>query len=67
MLIETIITLRKDGTVWSTDKDGFILDLLAAEILATTGSDPGKHYQALEAEFGKATYERMDAPANVAQ
>lgn len=59
--------LRKDGTVWSTDKDGFILDLLAAEILATTGSDPGKHYQALEAEFGKATYERMDAPANVAQ
>lgn len=59
--------LRKDGTVWSTDKDGFILDLLAAEILATTGSDPGKHYQALEAEFGAAVYERMDAPANAAQ
>ncbi|MFN8443702.1 MAG: phosphoglucomutase (alpha-D-glucose-1,6-bisphosphate-dependent) [Caldilineaceae bacterium] len=59
--------LRKDGTVWSTDKDGFILDLLAAEILATTGTDPGKHYQALEAEFGAAVYERMDAPANAAQ
>ena len=59
--------LCKDGSVWSTDKDGFILDLLAAEILATTGKDPGKHYQALEAEFGEATYERMDAPANAAQ
>lgn len=59
--------LRKDGTVWTTDKDGFILDLLAVEILATTGRDPGVHYQALEAQFGKALYERMDAPANAAQ
>ncbi|MFN8492262.1 MAG: phosphoglucomutase (alpha-D-glucose-1,6-bisphosphate-dependent) [Caldilineaceae bacterium] len=59
--------LRKDGTVWTTDKDGFIMDLLAVEILATTGRDPGVHYQALEAQFGKALYERMDAPANAAQ
>jgi phosphoglucomutase len=59
--------LRMDGTVWSTDKDGFILDLLAAEILATTGRDPGEHYQALEAQFGQAVYERMDAPALPAQ
>ncbi len=59
--------LRKDGTVWTTDKDGFILDLLAAEILATTGRDPGEHYQALEAQFGVAVYERMDAPANAKQ
>ena len=59
--------LRKDGTVWTTDKDGFIMDLLAIEILATTGRDPGVHYQALEAQFGQAIYERMDAPANAAQ
>jgi phosphoglucomutase len=59
--------LRKDGTVWTTDKDGFLLDLLAAEILAVTGRDPGEHYQDLEAQFGKATYQRMDAPANPAQ
>ncbi|CAN5614421.1 phosphoglucomutase (alpha-D-glucose-1,6-bisphosphate-dependent) [soil metagenome] len=59
--------LRKDGTAWTTDKDGFILDLLAAEILATTGRDPGEHYQALETQFGRAVYERMDAPANAAQ
>lgn len=58
---------RKDGTAWTTDKDGFILDLLAAEILATTGRDPGEHYQALETQFGRAVYERMDAPANAAQ
>jgi phosphoglucomutase len=59
--------LRKDGTVWTTDKDGFILDLLAAEILAVTGQDPGEHYRALERQFGAAVYERMDAPANAAQ
>jgi phosphoglucomutase len=59
--------LRKDGRVWTTDKDGFLLDLLAAEILATTGRDPGEHYQALEAQFGQSIYERMDAPANPAQ
>ncbi|HSQ25777.1 MAG TPA: phosphoglucomutase (alpha-D-glucose-1,6-bisphosphate-dependent) [Anaerolineales bacterium] len=59
--------LRQDGTVWTTDKDGFILDLLAAEILATTGRDPGEHYQSLEAQFGKAWYARKDAPADPAQ
>lgn len=59
--------LRQDGTVWTTDKDGFILDLLAAEILATTGRDPGEHYQTLEAQFGKAWYARKDAPADPAQ
>ncbi len=59
--------LRQDGKVWTTDKDGFILDLLAAEILATTGRDPGEHYQSLEAQFGKAWYARKDAPADPAQ
>ena len=59
--------LRQNGTAWSTDKDGLILDLLAAEITAVTGRDPGEHYQALEARFGSPAYERMDAPANAAQ
>lgn len=59
--------LRKDGTVWTTDKDGIILDLLAAEITAVTGRDPGEHYQALEAQFGASFYDRIDAPANAAQ
>jgi len=59
--------LRHDGTVWTTDKDGFILDLLAVEILATTGRDPGEHYQALEAQFGKAWYARKDAPTSPAE
>jgi phosphoglucomutase len=59
--------LRKDGTVWTTDKDGFLLDLLAAEITATTGRDPGEHYKALEDRFGRCVYERMDAPANSTQ
>ncbi len=59
--------LRRDGSVWTTDKDGIILDLLAAEITAVTGRDPGEHYRALEAEFGSPVYERMDAPANRAQ
>jgi phosphoglucomutase len=54
--------LRKNGATWTTDKDGIILDLLAAEILAVTGKDPGWHYQALEAELGKSWYARMDAP-----
>lgn len=54
--------LRKNGATWTTDKDGIILDLLAAEILAVTGKDPGSHYQALEAELGKSWYARMDAP-----
>jgi len=56
--------LRKDGSVWTTDKDGIILNLLAAEITAVTGKDPGLHYQALEKKFGSPVYERMDAPAN---
>ena len=59
--------LRQDGTVWTTDKDGVIMDLLAAEILAKTGRDPGEHYRALEAEFGAPVYARMDAPASAEQ
>jgi len=59
--------LRRDGTVWSTDKDGIILDLLAAEILAVTGRDPAEHYRDLEARFGEAVYERIDAPATPEQ
>ncbi len=59
--------LRKDGTVWTTDKDGIIMDLLAAEITAVTGRDPGEHYQALEAQFGASFYDRIDAPADAAQ
>lgn len=59
--------LRKDGTVWTTDKDGIILDLLAAEITAVTGRDPGEHYQTLEAQFGAFFYDRIDAPADAAQ
>ena len=59
--------LRKDGTVWTTDKDGIILALLAAEITARTGEDPAAHYQALTAEFGSPAYQRMDAPATAAQ
>ncbi len=59
--------LRRDGTVWTTDKDGIIMDLLAAEITARTGRDPGEHYRALEEQFGSPVYERMDAPAGTAQ
>jgi phosphoglucomutase len=59
--------LRLDGTVWTTDKDGLILDLLAAEILARTGRDPAEHYQALTAEFGAPHYVRIDAPATPEQ
>jgi len=59
--------LRKDGTVWTTDKDGIILDLLAAEITATTGKDPGQHYAALAEEFGAPVYARTDAPATLEQ
>jgi phosphoglucomutase len=59
--------LRQDGTVWTTDKDGPILDLLAAEITARTGKDPGEHYRALTAEFGTAYYTRIDAPATPEQ
>ena len=59
--------LRKDGTVWTTDKDGILLDLLAAEITALTGRDPGLHYQDLAAKYGAPVYQRIDAPANTAQ
>jgi phosphoglucomutase len=59
--------LRKDGTVWTTDKDGIILNLLAAEITALTGRDPGKHYQELAERFGAPVYKRIDAKANAAQ
>lgn len=59
--------LRKDGTVWSTDKDGFILALLAAEIKAVTGKDPGEHYRELTEKFSSPVYSRIDAPANAAQ
>ena len=55
--------LRLDGTVWTTDKDGPIMDLLAAEITARTGKDPGEHYRELTAEFGIPYYTRIDAPA----
>ena len=55
--------LRKDGTVWSTDKDGIILALLAAEIKAVTGKDPGEHYLALTEKFSAPVYKRIDAPA----
>ena len=59
--------LRRDGSVWTTDKDGIILDLLAAELTAVTGRDPAAHYQELTGQFGAPVYERMDAPANPAQ
>ena len=59
--------LRHDGSVWTTDKDGPIMDLLAAEITARTGKDPGEHYDALTAEFGTAHYTRIDAPATPEQ
>jgi phosphoglucomutase len=55
--------LRLDGTVWATDKDGLIMDLLAAEITARTGKDPGEHYRNLTAEFGAPSYTRIDTPA----
>jgi len=59
--------LRRDGGSWTTDKDGFILDLLAAEITATTGRDPGERYQALTEQHGAPCYARIDAPATTAQ
>jgi phosphoglucomutase len=56
--------LRRDGSVWTTDKDGIILALLASEILAVTGKTPSEHYAALTARFGEPAYARIDAPAN---
>ena len=59
--------LRQGGTVWSTDKDGIILNLLAAEITAVTGRDPGQHYADLTAQYGNPAYTRIDAPASPQQ
>ena len=59
--------LRRDGSVWTTDKDGLILGLLAAEITARTGKDPGEHYARLAGEFGNPYYTRIDAPATPQQ
>ena len=59
--------LRRDGTVWTTDKDGLVPNLLAAEITARTGKDPGEHYQQLTAEFSTSYYMRIDAPATLEQ
>src|SRR3954465_8896134 len=59
--------LRKDGSAWTTDKDGIILNLLAAEITAVTGKDPGQHYVELTARLGTPYYTRIDAPATPAE
>ena len=59
--------LRKDGTVWTTDKDGLIMGLLAAEITARTGRDPGEHYAEMAATFGSPLYERADVAATAEQ
>jgi phosphoglucomutase len=59
--------LRFDGSVWTTDKDGILLGLLAAEITATSGRDPAQHYLTLEEKFGSPIYERMDTPATSEQ
>jgi phosphoglucomutase len=59
--------LRRDGTVWTTDKDGPLLGLLAAEITAVTGKDPGEHYRELTAKYGTPYYTRIDAPATPAE
>ncbi|MGW1653264.1 phosphoglucomutase (alpha-D-glucose-1,6-bisphosphate-dependent) [Streptomyces atratus] len=56
--------LRRDGSVWTTDKDGIILALLASEILAVTGKSPSEHYSALTGRFGEPAYARIDAPAD---
>jgi phosphoglucomutase len=59
--------LRQDGSVWTTDKDGLIMGLLAAEITARTGKDPGEHYRELTAQLGTPYYTRIDAPATPEQ
>jgi phosphoglucomutase len=59
--------LRRDGTVWTTDKDGIVMDLLAAEIRAVSGKDPGEHYQELARALGRPVYTRIDAPATPAE
>jgi len=59
--------LRRDGTVWTTDKDGIVMNLLACEITAKLGKDPGELYRGIEERFGRAYYERMDVPASPGQ
>ena len=59
--------LRQDGSAWTTDKDGFVMDLLAAEITAVTGKDPAEHYKDLKRLFGACVYQRIDAPATSGQ
>ena len=59
--------LRQNGSVWTTDKDGIVMALLAAEIAAVTERDPSEHYRALEAQHGRAYYRRVDAPASAAE
>jgi phosphoglucomutase len=59
--------LRRDGTAWTTDKDGIVLALLAAEIMARAGRDPGELYAELTSEFGAPAYDRVEAPATPAQ
>ena len=59
--------LRRDGSVWTTDKDGLIMGLLAAEITARTGKDPGTHYERLASAYGRSWYTRIDAPATPEQ
>jgi phosphoglucomutase len=59
--------LRRDGTVWTTDKDGIIMDLLAAEMMARSGRDPAEYYAELTRELGAPVYARIDAPASASQ
>jgi phosphoglucomutase len=59
--------LRRDGTVWTTDKDGIIMNLLACEMTARTGKDPGELYREIEQRFGCPSYDRIDAPATSEQ
>ncbi len=59
--------LRRDGTVWTTDKDGLIMDLLAAELTAATGKEPGEHFREISERFGQPYYTRLDAPASAEQ
>src|SRR5438093_12952392 len=59
--------LRQNGTVWTTDKDGPIMDLLAAEIAAVTGKEPGEHFREITSEFGTPYYSRLDVPATPEQ
>ena len=59
--------LRRDGTVWTTDKDGLIMDLLAAELTAVTGKEPGEHFREISERFGQPYYTRLDAPASAEQ